>query len=156
VLEDSEFKSLRDRIENLPERFLEEMDDDFNTAAVLGHLFDLNRTLNRFQDSLTGKPKPEEKELLAQGVQRLRQSASVLGLLQQSPEDFFQEHNRLALAALKISEEEVVSLIEERALARKEKNWARADEIRDILEQLSIVVEDRPGGTRWRIKSRNA
>jgi cysteinyl-tRNA synthetase len=156
VHEDSEFKSLRDRIENLPERFLEEMDDDFNTAAALGHLFELNRALNRFQDSLTGKLKPEEKELLAQGVHRLRQSASVLGLLQQSPEDFFQEHNRLALAALKISEEEVESLIEERARARQEKNWARADEIRDTLAQMSILVEDRPDGTRWRVKTQNA
>ena len=156
VLEDSEFKSLRDRIENLPERFLEEMDDDFNTAAALGYLFELNRALNRFQDSLTGKLKPEEKELLAQGVHRLRQSASVLGLLQQSPEDFFQKHNRLALAALKISAEEVESLIEERTLARKEKNWARADEIRDTLAQMSILVEDRPDGTRWRVKTQNA
>ena len=86
----------------------------------------------------------------------MRQSASVLGLLQQSPEDFFQEHNRLALAALKISEEEVESLIEERALARQEKNWARADEIRDTLAQMSIHVEDRPDGTRWRVKTQSA
>ena len=61
----------------------------------------------------------------------------------------------MSLAALAISEAEVESLVEERALARKEKNWARADEIRDTLEQMSIVVEDRPEGTRWRVKSQN-
>ena len=52
-----------------------------------------------------------------------------------------------------IEEEEVERLIEERAQARKEKNWARADEIRDKLAEMSILVEDKPEGTRWRVKT---
>ena len=132
------------------------MDDDFNTAAALGHLFDLSRALNRYVDSLTRKATPEEKELLAQGACRLRECASVLGLLQQSSEDFFAERNRLALAALGINEEEVEGLIAERAEARKEKNWARADEIRDTLAAMSINLKDTPEGTRWRVKTLGA
>ena len=151
--DDREFQSLRVKVENLPTRFQDEMDDDFNTAAALGHLFDLSRALNRFLDSLTRKPTPEEKELLAQGVTRLHECASVFGLLQQAPEVFFREHNRLALAALDISEKEVERLISERAEARNDKNWTRADEIRDTLAAMSIVLEDRPEGTRWRVKS---
>ncbi len=151
--DDPGFQNLRVKIENLPARFQDEMNDDFNTAAALGHLFDLSRTLNRFLDSLTRKPSPEEKELLAQGVYRLRECASVLGLLQQSPEDFFQERNRRALAALNITEEKVERLIAERAEARKEKKWARADEIREALAARSIILEDAPDGTRWRVKS---
>jgi cysteinyl-tRNA synthetase len=151
--DDPEFHKLRVTIEDLPNRFRDEMDDDFNTAAALGHLFELSRALNRFLDTLTRKLTPEEKELLAQGVARLRECAAVLGLLQQSAEDFFRESNRLALAALDFSEEEVERLVAQRAEARKEKNWARADEIRDTLAARSIVLEDKPEGTRWRVKS---
>jgi cysteinyl-tRNA synthetase len=154
--EDTEFNDLRDKIETLSQRFQDEMDDDFNTAAALGHLFDLSRALNRFQDGLRAKPKPEEKELLAQGVYWLRECAAVLGLLQQSPEDIFREHRRLLLAALGVSEEDVEKLIADRAQARKEKNWARADEIRDQLSAMSISVEDKPDGTRWRVKPPSA
>ncbi len=151
--DDSEFRSLRDKIENLPSRFQEEMDDDFNTAAALGHLFDLSRAINRFLDGLMQKANPEEEGLLSHGVHRLRECGAVLGLLQQSPEDFFQEDSRLLLSTLDISEEEIERLIAERAQARKEKNWARADEIRDDLEAMSIILEDRLDGTRWRVRS---
>lgn len=151
-----EFQSLRDKIEELPRQFQSEMDDDFNTAAAVGHLFDLNRAVNRFLDNLERKPTPEEKTLLAQGTNRLRECAAVLGLLQQSPQDFFRERNRLALAALGFSEEEVERLIAERAEARKEKDWARADEIRDTLAGMSISLEDTPEGTRWRVKPHGA
>ena len=125
-------------------------------AAALGHVFDLSRALNRYQDGLRAKVKPEEKELLAQGVYRLRECAAVLGLLQQSPEAFFREHRRLSLAALGVSEEDVEKLIADRVQARKEKDWARADEIRDQLSAMSISVEDKADGTRWRVKPSNA
>ena len=129
------------------------MDDDFNTAAALGQLFDLCRALNRFQDSRSPKPAPEEKELLAQGVHRLRECANVLGLLQQSPEEFFREQRQMSLSMLGIDQEEVEGLIAERAQARKEKNWPRADEIRAKLADMSIILEDRAEGTRWRVKT---
>ncbi len=154
--EDPEYRELEVKIENLPVRFQDEMDDDFNTAAALGHLFDLSRTLNRFLDSLARKLTPEEKELLALGVRRLRECGSALGLLRQPPQDFFNERNRLALSVLEISEDKVERLIAERAEARKEKNWARADEIRDTLEEMSIILEDTPEGTRWRVKTHSA
>jgi cysteinyl-tRNA synthetase len=154
--EDPEFNSLRDKIDSIIEKFQNDMDDDFNTAAALGQLFDLSRALNRFQDSRSGKPPPDEKELLAQGVHRLRECANVLGLLQRSPEEFFLEHRRMSLAILGISQEEVETLIAERAQARKEKNWSRADEIRDELAEMSILVEDKPEGTRWRVKTPSA
>ena len=154
--EDAEFNSLRDKIDSVSTRFHDDMDDDFNTAAALGQLFDLCRALNRFQDSRTGKPTPEEKKLLAQGVHRLLECANVLGLLQRSPEEFFREHRRMSLATLGIGQEEVEGLIAERAQARKEKNWARADEIRDKLAEMSITLEDKPEGTRWRVKTVSA
>ena len=59
----------------------------------------------------------------------------------------------MSLAILGIGEKEVEGLIAERAEARKEKNWARADEIRDKLAEMSIILEDKPEGTRWRVKT---
>jgi cysteinyl-tRNA synthetase len=151
--EDPEFNSLRDKIDSVSTRFQDDMDDDFNTAAALGQLFDLCRALNRFQDSRSRKPTPEEKKLLAQGVHRLLECANVLGLLQRSPEEFFREQRRMSLSILGIGQEEVEELIAARAQARKEKNWARADEIRDKLAEMSIILEDKPEGTRWRVKT---
>ena len=150
---DPEFNSLRDKIDSVSTRFQDDMDDDFNTAAALGQLFDLCRALNRFQDSRSRKPTPEEKKLLAQGVQRLLECANVLGLLQRSPAEFFREQRRMSLSILGIGQEEVEGLIAARAQARKEKNWARADEIRDKLAEMSIILEDKPEGTRWRVKT---
>ena len=57
------------------------------------------------------------------------------------------------MALLGIDEKEVERLIAERTQARKEKNWARADEIRDELAEMSIVVEDKAEGTRWKVKT---
>jgi cysteinyl-tRNA synthetase len=151
--EDPEFNSLRDKIDSVSTRFQDDMDDDFNTAAALGQLFDLCRALNRFQDSLPRKPTPEEKKLLAQGVHRLLECANVLGLLQRSPEEFFREQRRMSLSILGIGQQEVEGLIAARAQARKEKNWVRADEIRDKLAEMSIILEDKPEGTRWRVKT---
>jgi cysteinyl-tRNA synthetase len=151
--EDPEFNSLRDKIDSVSTRFQDDMDDDFNTAAALGQLFDLCRALNRFQDSRPRKPTPEEKKLLAQGVHRLLECANVLGLLQRSPEEFFREQRRMSLSILGIGQQEVEGLIAARAQARKEKNWVRADEIRDKLAEMSIILEDKPEGTRWRVKT---
>ena len=154
--DDPEFNSLQNKIDSLMARFQNDMDDDFNTAAALGQLFDLCRALNRFQDSRPRKPAPEEKKLLAQGLHRLRECANVLGILQQSPERFFREHRRISLAILGIDQEEVEDLIAERVQARKEKNWARADQIRGKLAQMSIILEDKAEGTRWRVKTPSA
>ena len=149
---DPEFDALKEKIEKLPGRFQEEMDDDFNTAAAIGHLFDLSRAMNRFLDNLPRRINSNEKDLVVQGAAHLRECVTVLGLLQQSPGDFMQEQTRLRLAALDIDPRKVERLVEDRAEARKEKDWARADEIRDTLAEMSIILEDRPDGTRWRVK----
>jgi cysteinyl-tRNA synthetase len=149
----AELAELRLRIDEFPARFREEMDNDFNTAAALGHLFELTRAVNRFQDGLGRRPDPEEGELLARAVRGLRECAGVLGLLQDDPAAFFQEQRRLRLqGAEDVDTAEVERLVAERAEARRRKDWARADEIRDTLAQISIVVEDRADGTHWRVR----
>jgi cysteinyl-tRNA synthetase len=146
-----ELDDLREEIDRLRARFEEAMDDDFNTAAAIGHLFELSRALNRLRDSCAGRPDTITASVLIDGARRLKEHAGILGLLQTSPADFFREQRRLQLAVLGIDEEEVERLILARAQARKEKNWRRADEIRETLTRMSIAVEDGPAGTKWRV-----
>jgi len=149
--EAAELDDLRERVERLRARFEEAMDDDFNTAAAIGHLFELSRVLNRVRDSCAGRPKATAGSVLIEGARRLKEQAGILGLLQALPADFFREHRRIQVAVRGIDEEEVERLILERARARKEKNWRRADEIREALTSMSITVEDGPEGTKWRV-----
>jgi len=149
--EAAELDDLRERVERLRARFEEAMDDDFNTAAAIGHLFELSRVLNRVRDSSAGRPNATAGSVLIEGARRLKEQAGILGLLQALPADFFREHRRIQVAVRGIDEEEVERLILERARARKEKNWRRADEIREALTSMSITVEDGPEGTKWRV-----
>jgi cysteinyl-tRNA synthetase len=73
---------------------------------------------------------------------------SVLGVFYKRPEEYFNEKKRY----IKISEDEVKRLIDERNSARRSKNWARADEIRTELENKGVILEDRAGETIWKVK----
>jgi cysteinyl-tRNA synthetase len=147
-----EVVELREKIDQLAARFQEEMDNDFNTAAAMGHLFDLSRALNRVRDACGGTPDGSTAALLMEGARRLKEVAGILGLLQAPPEAFFGEQQRLHIAAAGIDEKEVERLVADRTRARKEKNWARADEIREMLGRMSVTLEDGPEGTKWRIR----
>jgi cysteinyl-tRNA synthetase len=121
-------------------RFGEAMNDDFNTAEAIAVLFDLAREVNR-----TRSGNPEEAASLA-GV--LKELGGVLGLLQADPEDFLK--GAAFSAADELSEAEIETLIQQRLHARKNKNWAEADRIRNELKEKGIVLEDGAGGTTWR------
>jgi cysteinyl-tRNA synthetase len=113
------------------QHFLEAMDDDFNTPEALGALFDLSRALRN--DGTTASA-------LVRGARELQTLAGALGL--QGP-------RRGGL-----DESTVNRLIEERAEARRRRNFTRADEIRGEIERLGATLEDKPSGTVWRWKGR--
>ncbi len=133
-------------VASLRERFLAAMDDDFNTAAAIGILFDLLAALNRYADrnNLEGDGRTDEAKVAAlrQGTLVLRELAHVLGLFLEPP--------RRETATSELSERLIQLLVDIRARARSEKNYALADEIRRRLGELGVVLEDRPGGTVWR------
>lgn len=118
-------------------RFNQAMDDDFNTPEAYSVLFDLARDINK-----AGK---EEAARLASVLIRL---GGVLGLLQQSPEQFLQGAGRDDNTDVA----EIERLIQARADARKNKDWAAADAARDALTEMGIELEDGPQGTSWRRK----
>ncbi len=126
--------------------WLEAMYDDFNTADAVGNLFDLVRAINRSIDS-TGW-----SSTLSESIEELRAFGSTMGILELAPDDYL-KREKLAKINLEITEEEIQDLIEERNKARTEKNWKRADEIREYLSEKGILLEDSKEGTIWRVKS---
>ncbi|HID75092.1 MAG TPA: cysteine--tRNA ligase, partial [Planctomycetaceae bacterium] len=130
-------------------RFLEAMDDDFNTGGAIGELFELVRALNRFIDRQRledpSRRQPEQLALLKRSAATLRELAGTLGLFRQPPEEPQAPTDQLVNQLVDL-------LVQLRTEARQAKNYATADRIRDGLARLGIALEDRPGGTEWSFK----
>ncbi|TQV76608.1 cysteine--tRNA ligase [Aliikangiella marina] len=142
------YLSLRDLdLSNLPEvstdsdylaKFKQAMDDDFNTPEAMAVLFELAKEINR------AKSTDLERALLL--AAELIELGGVLGILQQSPEAFLKSSS----SGEDSDDSRIGQLIAERNQARADKNWARADEIRDQLQAEGVVLEDKAGETVWR------
>jgi len=128
-------------------RFIHVMDDDLNTAAGLGLVFDKVRDINRFIDSpaqktdITSQLVKERKDLL--------DCIKALGLLEGEPSHFFQ---KIIKTSPEVATEEIEKMIKERQKARKTKDWASADTIREELSRKGVILEDGPKGTSWRLR----
>lgn len=129
-------------------RFTEAMNDDFNTAKGVGVIFEYIRSFNRTLDEKKNYVPGE----VSNGIADLKKAAGVLGILTQSHQDYFALKKTRAVEESEVDPAAVESLINERNEARKSKNFARADEIRDELAKMNVVLEDRPDGTVWKIE----
>jgi cysteinyl-tRNA synthetase len=127
-------------------QFVSLMDDDLNTAAATGLIFEKVKELNRRMDA-SDEGGETGDDALADERSRLLLAAGVLGLLNRPPAEFLEA---LARPAGEQDSERIERLVAERAEARRQKNWQRADEIRDELRKQGVVLEDGPGGTAWR------
>ncbi len=136
----------------LEDRFREAMDDDFNTAQAIGHLFDGVRAINRHCTTKKFRKKPE----LVASVRDLRQTVlrlgAVLGLFQSDPRTWLEQQKLAALSRLDIDVQQIEQRIAERNQARRDKDFARSDAIREGLEDKGIVLLDTAQGTDWKIK----
>ncbi len=142
----------RKAIESFQTRFEEAMDDDFNTAQALGYFYDLQTHLNSLLTLSKGKPTGEISSLLKIGLDHFSKIGWVFGLFREDSGDYLARQREEGLRKLSLTEEEILRFIEERNLARKERNWKRADEIRNDLLSRGIVLEDTPAGTVWKPK----
>lgn len=118
------------RLQHYKEKFIEAMDDDLNTADAIAAVFELVREIN----ILIGSGH-KDKAFLKGALSLFNELTSVLGIVRKEKD---------TLSA------EVERLIGERQNARKEKDWARSDQIRDRLREMGIEIQDTPQGVKWR------
>ena len=128
------------------ERFFQEMDDDFNTAAALGRLFEWLRAVNSLLAEKAGAFLSHAGRIM----EDFREMSFVLGLFQEEPDLYFARQTERHLRSMEISKEEIERLIGERSRARKDRDWKKSDAIRDQLLEKGIVLEDQPQGTIWK------
>ncbi|MGB1011631.1 MAG: cysteine--tRNA ligase [Thiolinea sp.] len=121
------------------QRFRAAMDDDFNTVEAIAVLFELARDINRLRKA------GEEPAASVQGA-LLKKLAGILGFLETDAEDWFKG----TADSDGLCDDTIDSMIQERAEARANKDWAKCDGIRDQLKSQGIVLEDAAGSTSWR------
>ena len=133
-----------DEVKALREKFLAAMDDDFNTAIAIASLFDYVRVVNKFidQHGLEAKKPAAELATLDAMMLTLRELTGVLGLFLEPPQKAGGVDEGLVAKLMEL-------VIEIRANARKSKDFATADLVRNKLTEAGIVLEDRPDGTGW-------
>ncbi len=127
----NEEQALEEKLSECRQKFIDAMDDDLNTAGAIAAIFDIVYAANTH---LSNEEK-NAKAIVEKTLAAIHELGDVLGLFTKKEE-----------ASL---DETVEALIAERNQARKEKNWARADEIRDQLKTMNIALKDTPMGVKW-------
>ena len=127
-------------------QFVKTMDDDLNTAGAVGLVFEKVKQINRILDA---QPSKQAMAELREDRRHIFQATRTLGLLNRNPETFFKE---ISGSAAHLDAAEIESMIKERTKARADKDWARADAIRDQLKERGVILEDGPQGTDWRLE----
>ncbi len=131
--------------------FGEAMDDDFNTAAAIGHLSDAFGLANKLLAEPKAAPKDVRRRTLARLRTDLAKCGETLGIFQRPPAEFLRARRDRLCVRRAIDAAEVDARIVERQNARAAKDFTRADEIRKALQARGIELQDTPAGTTWRV-----
>lgn len=132
--------------------FREAMDDDFNTARAIGILFETIRKINRLIDDDADSKQFENRAIVIREAVDILEMAGILGIANTAPDAYFAEKQKHVLTRRDIDPEWVEMQIQRREQARRNKDFATADSIRDELLAMDILLEDRPDGTTWTLK----
>ena len=130
--------------------FAQAMDDDFNSARGMATIFDTVKKGNRILDRAGETIAPEVLTQLSGLCADLKQMGEILGIFSQTPTAYFKGKKEAGLAGGDIDPSMIDQLVLERTQARKDKNFARADEIRAQLDEMHIILEDGADGTTWK------
>ncbi len=123
--------------ESARDSFYTAMADDFNTALAVSHLFSVAKDVNVYYNDVVNHGKAFDSVGFGKVKSAFDDMAEMIGILEKTK-------------GTDAETAEIDALIEERLAARKAKNWARADEIRDTLKARGILLEDSANGTRWK------
>ena len=143
----------REKLAALEDRFRQAMDNDFNTAQALGQFFEAVKTMNKVRQHLPAQPAAEDLQLLRDSAATLQRLAAIMGICTEDPPAYMAAKKNALLKELSITEAEIEALIAARNQARREKDFARADAIRDELLARQIEIKDSPAGTTWSVRA---
>ena len=136
------------QVQSLETQFQDAMGDDFNTAKVVGTIFELVRNFNKVLD----ENKPFSKSCLNLFFDTVSKIDSVMSLFGSTSEEYFSEKKTKGLSKKSLSEKEILEAIARRKEARQNKDFAKADQIRDELAAKGVEVKDNPdGSTSWHV-----
>jgi cysteinyl-tRNA synthetase len=125
----------------MQEKFIAAMDDDFNTAQAMAYLFDISHLINSFVASADPQSN-QNQAMLQQALQVFKDLGGILGIFMKFEDDHQQEADDI-----------LALLLEVRNSARQEKNYALADEVRNLFQKMEIKVEDKASGSIFRYDS---
>lgn len=145
-------RELADRLMALPDKFTDAMDDDFATPKAIGHIFDAVRLVNGYLGDKAFTVNSEACFILNLAQENVREVGRVLGLFLEDPDQYFTQDRDKEARKRGLDVREIDGLIEARRSARQARDWKRADEIRQILAEKQIIIQDSPAGTTWKIE----
>ena len=150
---DATSEILEDEIPNtIISKFIEVMDDDFNSAVAIANLHTIFKYANNLMKSAKKANKQIVANTLAKALKDLKSVYKILGFFEQEPEKFLSEMKEKYLKELNIDVDEVETQISKRADAKKRKDFETADAIRNELEVKGILLKDTREGTVWDLK----
>lgn len=132
----------------LMKKFEEAMDDDFNSAVALAHLNEVLRHLNTALTEV--KNSTGNRDALIADAAILKYMGNLLGLFFDRPQDY--QAKTLELKAVDLDTTKIEGLIADRKAAREAKEWGKADQCRNALNEMGVVLEDSANGTTWKVK----
>ncbi|XP_011036605.1 PREDICTED: cysteine--tRNA ligase isoform X1 [Populus euphratica] len=137
-------------INKFHDTFVTSMSDDLHTPVLLSALSDPLKTINDMLHTRKGKKQTKRIESIAALEKMVRNALMVLGLMPQTYNEALQQLREKALRRAKLTEDQILQKIEERTVARKDKDYEKSDAIRKDLAALGIALMDSPDGTSWR------
>jgi cysteinyl-tRNA synthetase len=144
-------RGLFEQTRRFMERVEQFMDDDFNTAGALGHLFDFVRRLNKWLATDPDLNQPDLRALAEGARDRFYRIGAILGIFHEDASLFFDGLRDRRLSFLGITEAEIDEAIALRENARAGKDWAESDRIRDAIAERGVVLKDGAEGTTWAV-----
>ncbi len=143
------FSQVHEEIQEMERKWDQAMDDDFNTAEALGHVFSLVRLANKMCENKSFSKCESGREIMDRILRIIKSWGRVLGLFNKPSSEFLGQLKSIRCTRSNLDQHHIQSIVDRRQLARKNKDFALADNLRDELLQMGIEVMDTPEGARW-------
>jgi cysteinyl-tRNA synthetase len=142
----------RQEVKDIFEQWQASLEDDLNTAAALGHVFNLVRLANRLLEDKAARQSEEGRELFQGCLDNIAELGSILGVFIQESRAFLTSLRDSRAARRQIDTGRVEALLSQRQQARREKDFQQADALREELNAMGVEVQDTPQGPVWDVE----